>query len=187
MSNDLAGTQRSAATKVLHWAAALVVIAQLGLSLVMQNPDGNRPGDAFFEIHEKLGIAAVVVLVTFWLWCVVRAGETRLIAFFPWFSPKQIGLVVADARRLFAPLGEGVGERPFASAVHGVGLMIATIMAMTGVLGYFVVSARPLLGIHETVAPLMWAYLAGHVAISVVHELRGDHIIKAMLTFTPRQ
>jgi len=170
----------------LHWLVALTIIAQLGLSLVMQSPGRNRPGDSFFEIHEKLGIAATAILVLFWIWSMVRTGETRFKAFFPWFSPHQLGLVFADARNLFGPVHEGGRERPFASAVHGLGLVVATVMAVSGLLGYFIASARSLLGVHETVAPLMWAYLVGHVAMSLIHDLRGDRIIRPMLSLSER-
>lgn len=180
-------TLRSTATKLLHWLVALAIITQLGLSLVMQSPGRNRPGDSLFEIHEKVGIAATILLIAFWLWSIARSGETRLVAFFPWFSLAQLRLVAADARRIFAPVGEGRNERPFASAVHGLGLMVATIMALSGLLGYFVAAARPLLEVHETVAPLMWAYLVGHVAISIVHELRGDRIIGPMLSSSSKK
>ncbi len=178
---------RSAVTKILHWLAALAIIAQLGLSLVMQSPSRNRPGDSFFEIHEKVGIAATAILVSFWIWSVIRSGETRLVAFFPWFSLKQLGSVAADAKRLFAPLEPCSTERPFASAIHGLGLIVATVMALSGVLGYFVASAKPLLEVHETAAPLMWAYLIGHVAVSLLHELRGEPIIGAMLSLSGRK
>lgn len=178
--------RRSATTKILHWLAALTIIAQLGLSLVMQSPGQNRPGDSLFEIHEKVGIAATVIIVTFWLWSIARSGETRLVAFFPWLSLKQLRLVTADAKRIFTPLEQGQEERPFASAVHGLGLIIATVMALSGLLGYFVASARSLLEVHETVAPLMWAYLIGHVAISLVHEIRGERIIRQMLSMSSK-
>lgn len=182
MSNVENPRARSVPTKILHWALALAIITQLGLSLVMQSPGRNRPGDGFFEIHEKVGIATTGILVAFWVWSIVRSGETRFVAFFPWVSPKQLRLVAADAKRLFAPLADGTHERPFASAVHGLGIVIATIMAMSGLLGYFVPSARALLGIHEAVAPVMWAYLAGHVAMSIIHEMRGERIIGPMLS-----
>lgn len=175
---------RSTVTKILHWLAALAIITQLGLSLVMQSPSRNRPGDSFFEIHEKVGIAATATLVAFWIWSIIRSGETRLVAFFPWFSAKQLRLVATDAKRLFAPLEPGRTERPFASAIHGLGLLIATVMALSGILGYFVASAKSLLEVHETVAPLMWAYLIGHVAVSLLHELRGERIIGAMLSLS---
>lgn len=186
MSNSTQNGMRSATTKILHWAAALAIITQLGLSLVMQSPSRNRPGDSFFEIHEKVGIAAAIILTVFWIWSIARSGETRLVAFFPWLSPKQLRLVAADAKRVFTPLEHGQETRPFASAVHGLGLIIATLMAFSGLLGYFVASARSLLEVHETVAPLMWAYLIGHVAISIVHELRGERIIGPMLSITKK-
>ena len=172
--------KRSRTTRALHWLAALAILTQLALSLVMRSPGSNRPGDSWFELHEKVGIAATAILVAFWLWSMVRSGETRFVAFFPWFSPSQLKLVLADARRLFAPLREGHSERPFASAIHGLGLVVATVMAGTGLLGYFVASARSLLGVHEAVAPLMWAYLVGHVGISIIHEVRGERIVVPM-------
>lgn len=187
MSNVTTSDPRSVTTKILHWLAALAIMTQLGLSLVMQSPARNRPGDAFFEVHEKVGIAAAAILVAFWIWSIVRSGETRLVAFFPWFSPKQLGLVAADAKRLFAPPRPGYSERPFASAIHGLGLIIATVMALTGAVGYFLASARPLLEIHETIAPLMWAYLIAHVAISIFHELRGERVVAAMISISKKK
>lgn len=187
MPYTITNDRRSAVTKILHWLAALAIMTQLGLSLVMQSPARNRPGDSFFEIHEKVGIAATAILVAFWIWSIVRTGETRLVAFFPWFSPKKLGLVAADARRFFAPFEPGTTERPFASAIHGLGLIIATVMALSGALGYFFASAKPLLEVHETVAPLMWAYLIGHVAVSLLHELRGERVIGAMLSLSAKK
>lgn len=178
--NDHNSIIRSRATRLLHWLVALVVIAQLTLSLVMRSPAPGRPGDSWFELHEKVGIAAAVILTAFWLWSMIRSGATRPVAFFPWFSPRQLRMVFADARRLFAPVHEGQTERPFASAVHGLGVLTATAMALTGLVGYFVASARSLLVVHETVAPLMWAYLVGHVGISLIHESRGERIILPM-------
>lgn len=187
MTEGSTPVKRSKLTRLLHWLVALAIMAQLGLSLVMQSPGRNRPGDTLFEIHEKVGIAAAAILVVFWIWSVARSGETRFVAFFPWFSARQLGLVWADARNLFGPVHQGGRERPFASAVHGLGLVVATIMALSGLIGYFVASARSLLGVHEAVAPVMWAYLIGHVAISVVHELRGERIVGPMLSLSDRK
>ena len=60
-------------------------------------------------------------------------------------------------------------------------------MALSGVVGYFVASASPLMEVHETVAPLMWAYLIGHVVSALFHELRGERIIAAMFYASSRQ
>lgn len=175
--------QRSGITRTLHWLIAIGVIAQLGLSLVMQKPGKGGPGDALFELHEKVGIATLALLVAFWVWSMVRSGETRLAALFPWFSPHRVRLVLADTRHLLKPRAAGAGERPLASAVHGLGLLVATVMAASGLIGYFITPARWALGVHESIAPLMWAYLVGHVAMSMVHEARSDHVLRAMLGF----
>ena len=172
---------RSRATRLLHMLLAAAIIAQLGLSLGMEAPQRGRPGDVLFEIHEKSGLAALAILVIFWGWSLVRRGETRFSLLFPWFDRQRrrafTADLVAQARALRGgtiPLTE---EKPFASAIHGLGLLIATLMATTGALGYFVPQVRFLLEVHATVAPLMWAYLIGHAGVAVLHQIKGDALI----------
>lgn len=181
---------RSRATRLLHMLLAAAIVTQLALSLGMQAPGRGGPGDALFEIHEKTGLAALAILVTFWGWSLIRRGETRLAVLFPWFRRERrraFGAdLVAHAQALRSgsiPLAEG---KPLASAAHGLGLLIATVMATTGALGYFVRQARPLLEVHETAAPLMWAYLIGHAGIAVVHQIKGDALITRMFTLARR-
>lgn len=181
---------RSRATRLLHVLLAAAIVAQLGLSLGMEAPGRGRPGDSLFEIHEKVGLAAMAVLVAFWGWSLIRRRETRFSMLFPWFDGGRLRAfrddLVAHARALrggTVPLTEG---KPFASAIHGLGLLIATLMATTGALGYFVPQARFLLEVHETAAPLMWAYLIGHAGIAVVHQLKGDALITRMFTLAKR-
>ena len=127
---------RSRVTRLLHMLLAAAIIAQLGLSLGMQAPGRGRPGDALFEIHEKSGLAALAILIIFWGWSLVRRGETRFSLLFPWFDRQRRRAFAADLIAHFrvlrggaVPLTEG---KPFASAIHGLGLLIATLMAKIG-------------------------------------------------------
>lgn len=76
----------STLTKLLHLLFAAAVIHQLFISLIMVHPETNRPGDSFFELHEWVGVLTLGLVVTFWIWTLVRRGEARFGMLFPWFS-----------------------------------------------------------------------------------------------------
>ena len=181
---------RSRATRILHALIAVTIVTQLALSTVMQAPGRNRPGDQWFEVHEKVGLGALAVLAGFWIWAMVRTREVRFAMLFPWFSLSRTRDVWADLKDHLRSLGRGklpLSEaRPLANAVHGLGLIIATIMAVTGAAGYFIPQARALLGVHEAVSTGMWAYLIGHAGIAILHELTGDRLIQRIFTFEKR-
>ena len=175
---------RSRTTRILHTLLALAIVAQLALGTFMQAPSRNRPGDQWFEVHEKLGLVTLAVLASFWLWAMVRTREVGFAMLFPWFSLSRMRDVVADLdahlrsiRRGKLPLSEA---KPLANAVHGLGIVVATIMAVTGAAGYFLPQARALLGIHSAVSTLMWAYLIGHAGVAVIHEFSGDRLLQRM-------
>lgn len=177
----------STITKLLHILFAAAVVHQLFISLIMVVPEGNRPGNSYFELHEWVGVITLGLLVTFWIWTLVRRGETRFGMLFPWFSGARRSAFWADLKAHLAslmrrrvPLTE---ESPLASAVHGLGLLIATAMASTGVIGYFVPAASLLLEVHKTIAPVMWAYLVGHVGLALLHQIAGHRILQRMFGF----
>lgn len=174
-------------TQLLHLLIAAAVVHQLVISLVMKRPEPGSPGDAFFELHEWVGITSLAALTLFFLWAVVRRGETRIGMLFPWFSGKLLRALWMDLKVHLASLKGGriplTQESPLASAVHGLGLLVALVMATSGAAGYFIATARPLLSIHETVAPLMWAYLVGHAGLALLHQLAGHRIFQSMFGF----
>lgn len=177
-------TYHSIGTKVLHLILAAAVVHQLLISLLMQAPGRGRAGDSLFELHELGGLLSLATLVIFFIWTATRKTGTPTGLLFPWASPQRmralaadIRLHVAGARRGTLPVTE---SSPLASATHGLGLLIALLMAATGAAGYFLEVARPLLGVHETVAPLMWAYLIGHAGLAVLHQLAGHRILQRM-------
>lgn len=181
------GERRSHATRVLHLLMLLSVIYQLASSQFMSKP---FPGDApslLFALHQYIGIGSFGLVLIFWLWTLVRRGETKILRLFPWFSPRAIGAVMRDAMRQLQgllrldPMVESDGA--FASAVHGLGLLTLTGMAATGTV-YFVLAGSSVghlaLSLHETIANLMWIYLFGHAGISVLHHLIGHDILQRM-------
>ena len=75
-----------------------------------------------------------------------------------------------------------------ASALHGLGLLIALAMAATGTLGWLTWDQSGPMGsfthtvfdLHGVIANLMWAYLVAHVGAAVLHELVGHRLLRRM-------
>ena len=179
--------KRSNLTRLLHLVLLIAVVHQLLNSEFMQRPE---PGDApslLYLMHEYIGLASFGVVLAFWVWTLARRGETRLSALFPWLFPVRM-------REIFTEITGAAGmlhdielfERVsgiLAGAVHGLGLLVVTGMAVTGTVYYFAVGtplAHQALGLHRLTANLMWAYLIGHGAMAVLHHLLGSDVLVRM-------
>lgn len=175
-------------TRLLHMGVALAVIWQLGVSLIMQGPRGARPGDVFFTTHSYVGLAAMAVIVLFWANLMLRRLGTAHGALFPWFSAARRAALWADTRAHLAALTRlrlphYVEDSALASAVHGLGLLLMTLMAGTGTLWWFTApsaAAGTFETVHKLFANLAWAYLIGHAGLAVIHHLRGDAALSEM-------
>ena len=181
-------------TRWLHAGIALGVSAQLGLSLFMEAPDDKDDELVtglplqLFQAHEYIGMALVALILIHWLWSLsghVQGGFGHL---FPWFSGERMGKVMAEAKQALKfnfPDPEVSNE--LAGAVHGLGLLAATALAITGAVIFFSLDITTghmtdlgdeLHEVHEVFGPLMWAYLIGHVLAAVVHKRLGHDSIK---------
>ncbi len=178
---------RSHATRGLHLLLLVVVLEQLIGSQIMQRP---LPGDDpswVFALHEYAGLASLAVIAGFWVWTLVRRGETRLVRLLPWFSAAAIRAVIADlaeqGRRLVHGRVPDDEDGALASATHGLGLLTVTAMAGTGAVYYFAAGtpvSHAALTLHKLVANLMWAYLVAHAGVAVLHALLGSDILSRM-------
>lgn len=177
---------RSLTTRLLHMLVALAVIHQLVIGAVMAGP---WRGGILWQAHEAVGIASMGILMVFWVWTLVRRGETRLARLFPWLSRRgraalrEDVLAHIDALRQFRlPHAE---ESPVASATHGLGLLAASAMAVTGGM-FFLKGQVPhiviwlALNLHSAIAVLMWGYLIAHAGLAVLHELTGQRVLRRM-------
>ncbi len=180
------GTVRTHTTRALHALLLLSVAFQLVSSKVISRP---LPGDApstLYSLHEYIGMASLGVVCAFWLWTLVRHGETSFTKLFPWVFPHRIADIVHDGvdqfkailRRDFSLASSGA----LASAVHGLGLLVVTAMATTGTIVFFSAGsvAHEALALHRLVANLMWAYLIGHAGLATLHHLLGSDVLRRM-------
>lgn len=190
---DQTATRHTAATRILHGLLALAVIHQLGVSLFMEGPRPDRPDGWALEQHETVGIAALALIMAFWVAVAVRRRGTAPGALVPWFFPARRGALLAEARSameairtLRAPTYADAS--PLASAVHGLGLLLVTLMTLTG--AAWLTSAPSALAsamieVHEAAANLAWVYLVAHAGLAIAHHLRGEASLLLMWGRTP--
>ena len=155
----------------------------------MERPfPGDEPGWPYF-LHEQVGLVGLGVLALFWLWTLVRHPlETPVARLVPWFSPSRIAAVFEDiarlVRALFSFRAPPLELDALASAVHGLGLLVASFLALSGAAWFYLFAGTPygriVMGMHKLSANLMWAYLIGHALVAVVHHALGDDIFSRM-------
>jgi cytochrome b561 len=187
----------------LHAGIALAVVIQLLSSLVMQVPQPGRvplePQHAFFLIHEGSGLTLVTLLVLHWLWALtghVAGGWGHL---FPWFSRARLRALLGALKGLPSWLRDSraLDEEvmyPLAGAVHGLGLVTVTAMALTGATMVLAMASDGSMGtllravrwVHGFVANFMWAYVIGHVTMAVLHQVRGERLLTRMFSLRAR-
>lgn len=185
-------------TKLLHASIALGVSLQMITSLVMIYPKPGRLPNQWYEVHEWMGIALLGIVSIHWLWAVGRTlarGDAMLL--FPWFSwarLDQLGRDIAETAReaLRGRLPAGDEPRALPAAVQGLGLLLALGMAATGTAlamgmapdGGLSPWLRVVKEVHESLAPVMWAYLLVHPLLGVIHQIAGHGSLRRM--FGPR-
>jgi cytochrome b561 len=187
----------------LHAGITLAAVIQLLTSQIMQVPQPGRaplePQHVFFVMHECSGMTLVTLLVLHWLWVSaghVAGGWGHL---YPWFSRSRLRALLASLQALPAWLRKGRSLEPeamdpLAGAVHGLGLLTITAMALTGAamvlgmgpggsMGGFLRAVR---WAHGFIANLMWAYVIGHVAMAMLHQMRGERLLTKMFNLFAR-
>ena len=84
--------------------------------------------------------------------------------------------------------GQQEETTPLAGAIHGLGLLAVSAMALSGMTIFFGMGphgsmshlvAQVRLG-HSFMGNVVWVYFCGHVGISLLHQLRGDRLITRM-------
>ena len=179
--------------RILHALFAAGISVQLLLSSVMRQPRPGRARDALealtFTAHEYVGLAVLAILILHWLLHFAGHAPKGLAHFFPWFSRERFDRVAAEARDLLRlRIGSPEAQDALAGAIQGLGLVIASLLAITGAWiflgmaddGTMSATVRSVRKVHTTLAPLMWGYLGIHIAAAMVHVALGHRSILAI-------
>lgn len=181
----------------LHAGLALGVLIQLGTSLFMQVTKPGQvpvaPWHALFQIHRWSGISLTGLLLVHWIWQLTGHVNDGWGHLFPWFSRCRLQRLRSDLKALPDWMRNGFPDQrtqtqPLAGAVHGLGLLTLSAMALTGATIFFGMSpdgAMPpailfVAQVHSFVANLMWAYLFGHAGMAILHQLKGSPLVSDM-------
>lgn len=181
-------------TRWLHALIALSLTTQLILSEFMAKPDhldrASELEKTLWEGHEWIGLFAAGALVLHWVWSFMSNSDVKLGNLFPWSTDgfKRIKSEVSyliKARKLPAA-GEHGGLAGF---IHGLGILIGSAMAATGVGLYIVIDYlggpedplfEQIAQIHGFLGTFMWIYLVGHVLAVAWHEYLGEKVLSSM-------
>ena len=181
---DATPDRHTGATRLIHAGLAGAIIVQLASSQIM-NPDG--AGNTAFVVHQYAGLAAFGFVVAFWANSMLRRIGTPIGLMIPWLSGARLRALGQDImlhltalKRLRLPAHDEAS--PLASAVHGLGLLLMTAMAASGVAYYFLNTGDPdaggaigwIMTVHVGLANLVWIYLIGHAAMAVLAHLIGS-------------
>ncbi|MGY9049912.1 hypothetical protein P775_15900 [Puniceibacterium antarcticum] len=188
------------ATRLLHAGLALAVIIQLLSSLVLEPAEDGHVGNLYFEIHQYGGLAAFAFVLGFWITVMVRRRGTSVGALWPWISGARLSALWTDIRshlstlrHLRLPVHDDNAALP--SAIHGLGLLLVTAMAVSGTIYYFINQGDPDAGglvgivmfIHTSLANFVWAYLIGHAGFAVLQHGFNDYSLGNMWSLRPRR
>ncbi|MCA0994198.1 cytochrome b/b6 domain-containing protein [Alloyangia pacifica] len=189
-------TRHTRLTRLLHGLLALAVVVQLASSLGMIPDRPDRPGNLLFEVHESIGIASMALVLAFWLWSLSRRHGTQLGALFPWLSGPRRRALKADILRHITALRHlrmpaHQANAPLASAVHGLGLCLVTLMAGTGTLYLLSGASSPreaglTMEVHEALGSVVWVYLVGHAGMGVLQHLGTEFDLRSMWSLRPK-
>jgi len=183
-------------TRLIHAGLAVAIVIQLTTSLVMRAPEHGRVGNGYFDIHQYGGLAAFAFVFAFWAVVAFRKRGTPVRLLFPWASADRRADLYRDVRRhasslraLRLPVHDG--PAPFSAAVHGLGLLLMTTMAVSGTIYYFIntgdTHAGGLVGlvllVHEALASLVWVYLIGHAGLAVLQHFTKGLSLAEMWSF----
>lgn len=182
-------------TRWLHAGLALGISVQLILSLVMAAPVPGEARSAFssaaFEAHEVLGMTILGLLAAHWVWQLMGHAVYGFGHLFPWFSASRRDAIVAEVKRLSkSRLREWPEDGALAGGAHGLGLLVASAMAVSGGVLFFGMAesgAMPppvhiVKEIHGFIATFMWIYFGAHAGMAVLHQYFGHRTLSEMFT-----
>ncbi len=183
-------------TRFLRLGLAATVTVQLLVSLWMVGPASRHPATALehagFVVHEWVGLCALVIVLAHWLWSLQSSGDAGIRHLFP-LDREGRREVLAELRVLGS--GRRVEQGPgggLAGLAHGLGLLAVTAIAATGGVLFVLLSGfrdNPALThtvahLHALVSNFVWVYWFGHVGMALLHQFRGDGVLRRMFSLS---
>ena len=181
-------------TRLLHSIFAILIIIQLFSIYAIDNRFFTKPIRTFlFDIHKYGGLVTFAVLFLFWIFAFKRHQGTPVSELFPWLSRKALCDLLSDIIHhmksiLKFEMPVHTNPAPLASAIHGLGVIIMSVMATTGVHRFIVyqfsIEKTPIIkffsGLHHVFADYAWIYLILHVSVAIINHISKRQALSEM-------
>jgi cytochrome b561 len=174
--------------RLTHILVAIAIVFQLGISLVMDHPHAKKPmtvdGGLYYSWHQWVGLATLAILVCAWTYRVItwkRESQGRI---FPWVTASGRTALIAETKQfLLLRLTTIPEDGALSGTIHGLGLLIALSMALTGGAIYLALgannavtpAAQSIMDLHSFLSTFMWIYLCAHAVMALWHQYLGHH------------
>ncbi|MDQ6957478.1 MAG: cytochrome b/b6 domain-containing protein [Mariprofundaceae bacterium] len=155
-------------------------------------------GSFLFEIHEYIGLFLVLIVLTRWVWGFMCRGNANWHTMFLWLTAQGRKELADDLRReplswLKGKLPEPTERDAIAKTMHGIMILTATGMVLTGLALYFgwneqgnqTALVDGVGEIHETLSGILWTLLGGHVFMALWHQMSGHNVLGKMFSLKP--
>jgi cytochrome b len=172
--------------RLFHWG----LVGGVGLSFYTMKTDG-APFIFPVDIHAKAGYVLLGLLLFRWLWGLVGSHHAR----FPSFLYPPTTLLDYGRRLLRTRPPAYAGHNPLGGIMVVVMLLSLTFQAASGLFLTDDIffsgplhglvdrsTARTLAGLHHLNANLLMLLIAAHLLALVVHRLKGERLVGAMVT-----
>nr|WP_298248498.1 cytochrome b/b6 domain-containing protein [uncultured Halomonas sp.] len=172
--------------RFFHWS----LVALVGLSFYTMKTEG-APFVFPIEVHARAGYLLSGLLLFRWLWGLLGSPHARFARFL-----RSPGSMIAYGRRLVSARPPVfAGHNPLGGAMVVVMLLSLTFQAVSGLFLtddiFFTAPLNGLAGgdtvktlasLHSLNANLLVALIAGHLLALVLHRLKGERLVGAMVT-----
>jgi cytochrome b561 len=183
----------SAEEKILHFMIGGGMLFQLIIENWMQHPKPDETATAlqvlFFGAHEFIGVSLLVIVSTRFL---LMIGEKQdFLRLFPWFDADGRQGIANELKEAPSDWLSGnlkdTGEQNFlARSVHGLGLLLALGLGVTGLIIFIELSpegttsalGHGTMEVHEVMGTLLWVFLVAHITMAIYHQLLGHRVLQ---------
>jgi cytochrome b561 len=172
--------------RLTHALVAVAIVFQLAISLIMDHPHSKRPmtpdGGLYYDWHQWVGLGALGVLAYAWVYRLLtwkRESQGRI---FPWVTAAGRTALAHETKQFLMLRWTAIpADGALAGTVHGLGVLIASAMALTGGAIYLALGAQrtvtptahSIMDLHSFMSTFMWVYLCGHAAMALWHQYAG--------------
>jgi len=183
--------------RILHSLFASLMVLQLIDEMFMKRPklvDGVpriRTDEQifFFDLHEWVGV--ILLIVVGLRFAMMLGHEDEVKRLFPFISGEQLKGVIGELKEIpgwFRGKFKAPGDdNHLAGFVHGLGLLLGLAMGLTGTAMF--AGMDPITGamdevvyelkeIHEVLGELLLYYIIGHVAMAMIHQIKGHRSLQ---------